>query len=82
MWYWSANIFSNIDILNSNYVLGEKINFLLIQLLIQTNVDAFHLKLVIKMNSPSGFELKIEYDVEDIDVTYILVKITSLRKIN
>ena len=28
MWYWSANIFSNIDTLNSNYVLRDKNQFI------------------------------------------------------
>ena len=74
MWYWSANIFSNIDTLNSNYVLRDKNQFAIDPIInnSNTNADAFSFEIDYKNELDlHGFELKIEYDILDIDVTSI-----------
>ena len=74
MWYWSANIFSNIDTLNSNYVLRDKNQFSIDPIInnSNTNADAFSFEIGYKNELDlHGFELKIEYDILDIDVTSI-----------
>ena len=74
MWYWSANIFSNIDTLNSNYVLKDKNQFTLDPIINNSNAntDAFPFEIGYKNELDLlGFELKIEYNIEDLDVASI-----------
>jgi len=74
MWYWSANIFSNIDTLNSNYVLRDKDLFALDPIInnSNTNADVFLYEIGYENELDLyGFELKIEYDILDIDVASI-----------
>ncbi|MFL3007284.1 MAG: T9SS type A sorting domain-containing protein [Candidatus Neomarinimicrobiota bacterium] len=74
MWYWSANIFSNIDTLNSNYVLKDEKQFSLDPIINNSNANADAFPFEISYNNELdllGFELKIKYNIEDIDVTSI-----------
>ena len=74
MWYWSANIFSNIDTFNTNYVLKDENQFSLYSIPNSSNAneDAFPFEISFnKKNELFGFELQIKYDVEDIAVTSI-----------
>jgi len=74
MWYWSSETFLNIDTVFSNYSIMDDNHFI-----IQPNIDHYQSNTnsypfaIMHNGFPgvNGFELKIEYDFEDIEVTSI-----------
>ncbi|OUX30199.1 MAG: hypothetical protein CBE24_06965 [bacterium TMED264] len=85
MWYWSTNIFSNIDTLNTNYVLSNENHFFIDPIISNSNANKDVFPFEISYNSRLdilGFELKIEYNTEDIDVSSINLNKDNLNDEN
>ena len=80
MWYWSANNFLNIDTL-TNYVKDEENRFSMIHLIDDSKrneeAKSFEINYDKEVNF-CGFELKIKYNVQEIDYASIFIANNSL----
>ena len=72
MWYWSSDHFSNIDTVNSNFILNNENQFSFGLFNNNSNSDENLYPIEVTYNNEmnlAGFELKIEYDMENIEVS-------------